>query len=165
MLFIKCLLTNLLLPYLRYTPSLISYRTPSPPRALTIPLTIFPLHFVTLIPAMSTSPSKTYLILGATRGIGHELVRQLLALNQRVIATQRSASTSLKTLLGSYPDSLKILNCDVSKEDSIVEFVREVGGLVENGGFISDKGDGKGLIDTVIFNAGILTHPARVTEL
>ncbi|EPE31394.1 NAD(P)-binding Rossmann-fold containing protein [Glarea lozoyensis ATCC 20868] len=110
------------------------------------------------------SPPKTYLILGATRGIGLELVRQVLALNHRVIATQRSPSASLKVLKESYPDSMRILNCDVSDETSITEFVRNVGALAENGEFLSHEGDRKGLINTVVFNAGILTHPARITE-
>jgi NAD(P)-dependent dehydrogenase (short-subunit alcohol dehydrogenase family) len=123
----------------------------------------------------STSLKKTYLILGASRGIGLELVTQLLSQNHIVIATQR-ASTKPSPLLKKLSEThaqkeyLTILNCDVSDKENITRFVGEVGALGEDGGVLAGmRGDGekggKALIDTVIFNAGILEYPARVSEL
>jgi NAD(P)-dependent dehydrogenase (short-subunit alcohol dehydrogenase family) len=125
---------------------------------------------------VSKSWPKTYLILGASRGIGLELVAQLLSQNQIVIATQRTPanpSPLLKKLSDTHAHKenrgLTVLNCDFSDEDSISKFAVEVGELVEDGGLwdgAREEPDGKrAIIDTVIFNAGILEYPARVSDL
>ena len=117
---------------------------------------------------------KTYLIIGASRGIGLELASQLLDKNQFVIATERVSrpndnSRSLSSLATAHKNSerLRVLQCDVSKEESIAAFVQSVESLALEGGNVLNgrNGSEKGLIDVIIFNAGILEYPARVSEL
>lgn len=68
--------------------------------------------------------TKTWLIVGASRGIGFEFVRQLLGLGHRVIATVRSSNTELDALAKTAPGQVRVLTCDVSREESInVRFV------------------------------------------
>ena len=74
---------------------------------------------------MSMSPA-TWIIVGATRGIGLEMVRQLLHRGERVIATVRSTTkaSQLWTLsagaaaprLGAW---CRMLECDVTVDESI----------------------------------------------
>lgn len=54
--------------------------------------------------------AKTWLIVGASRGIGHEFADQLLARGDRVIATVRGNTSSF------WPDrkDATVLNCDVA---------------------------------------------------
>jgi len=78
---------------------------------------------------------STYLITGANRGIGLELVRQLKARGEDVIATCRSASSELNSL------SVRVeTNIDITSGDSIIK-------LRENLKDIK--------IDVLIQNAGI----------
>jgi nucleoside-diphosphate-sugar epimerase len=63
--------------------------------------------------------TKTWLIIGASRGIGLEFVRQALAQGHRVIATARSASTALDALLQDAPNPGAVLACDVSSSEGI----------------------------------------------
>lgn len=64
-------------------------------------------------------PSQTWLIVGASRGIGLEFVHQILANGHRVVATVRSSSAALDVLVQEAPDRAKILTCDVSSNESI----------------------------------------------
>ncbi|KAI6713237.1 hypothetical protein JHW43_004217 [Diplocarpon mali] len=126
----------------------------------------------------SSSRPQTWLVVGASRGIGLEFTAQLLALGHTVIATARSPALSLLPLLSpaaqassSRPPSnasrlwsltggpngrnLTILECDVADESSIGAFVQEVARL------------GRGrrlLLDAVVLNAGVLEYPGRVAE-
>lgn len=59
---------------------------------------------------------KTWVIVGASRGIGHEFVEQLLARGDRVIATVRRDTSSFWP---EQKDLCQVLNCDVSNEKSI----------------------------------------------
>ena len=78
---------------------------------------------------------STYLITGANRGIGLELVRQLSDRGEDVIATCRTASTELKSL------SVRIeTNVDITSGDSVIK-------LKEN---LNDT-----QVDVLIQNAGI----------
>jgi NAD(P)-dependent dehydrogenase (short-subunit alcohol dehydrogenase family) len=68
--------------------------------------------------------TKTYLIVGASRGIGLEFVRQLLARGDQVIAAVRDPFKAndlyrLTNSVGMRPGALVIHQCDVTREDSI----------------------------------------------
>lgn len=63
--------------------------------------------------------TKTWLIVGASRGIGLEFVRQIVANGHRVIATVRNANSDIDKLAQSAPSQVKVLTCDVSREESI----------------------------------------------
>lgn len=68
--------------------------------------------------------TKTYLIVGASQGIGLEFVRQLLARGDQVIAAVRNPFKAndlyqLSSLYGMRPGALVIHQCDVTREDSI----------------------------------------------
>ncbi|KAG4436793.1 hypothetical protein IFR05_007727 [Cadophora sp. M221] len=126
---------------------------------------------------------QTYLIVGASRGIGLEFTKQLLSLGYIVIATARSPTHSLLTstsnaapnsptkppsnasnlwaLTGTpHGHNLTILECDVSDESSIKSFSEEVRKLGRKGGVLEG-----GVIDVVVLNAGILEYPGRVSEI
>ena len=59
---------------------------------------------------------KTWVIVGASRGIGHEFVQQLLVRGDRVIATVRGDTSSFWP---KQKESCQVQNCDVSDEKSI----------------------------------------------
>jgi NAD(P)-dependent dehydrogenase (short-subunit alcohol dehydrogenase family) len=87
-----------------------------------------------------------YLVTGANRGLGLELVRQLLLRDERVIAACRhiERASELNRLSGQFPGHLKVLPLDVAEPRSIAELVREVEMLDLS-------------IDVLINNAGTLT--------
>jgi NAD(P)-dependent dehydrogenase (short-subunit alcohol dehydrogenase family) len=65
---------------------------------------------------------KTWLIVGASRGIGLEFVNQLLARDDTyTYAVARNPSTAglLETAIHGHEDRCKILPCDVTDESSI----------------------------------------------
>ncbi|KAB8273884.1 hypothetical protein BDV30DRAFT_238132 [Aspergillus minisclerotigenes] len=66
---------------------------------------------------------KTWLIVGASRGIGLEFVRLLLASGHRVVATARSPGSALDVVAREAPDRAIILTCDVSRKQSITSFI------------------------------------------
>jgi NAD(P)-dependent dehydrogenase (short-subunit alcohol dehydrogenase family) len=59
----------------------------------------------------SSGPTKTWVIVGASRGIGHEFVEQLLARGDRVVATVRG---NMSTFWPKQKDQCTVLNCDVA---------------------------------------------------
>jgi NAD(P)-dependent dehydrogenase (short-subunit alcohol dehydrogenase family) len=61
----------------------------------------------------------TWLIIGASRGIGLEFVRQNVSLGHRVIATARSSSSALEAIRQNAPDRVKDLTCYVSSSGCI----------------------------------------------
>ncbi|KAG2416770.1 hypothetical protein HFD88_007986 [Aspergillus terreus] len=97
--------------------------------------------------------TKTWLIIGASRGIGLEFVRQVLAQGHRVIATARGASTALDALIQNAPNSGTVLTCDVSSSEAIDGFIAQFAKTEEK------------KIDYVVVNAGILKYPNRATEM
>lgn len=115
---------------------------------------------------------QTWLIVGASRGIGLEFVSQLLAQGHNVLATARAPATApppntpgkesrLWSLTGTPSGhNLTILECDVSDEDSIKRFVEQVRKLSRKGGVLEN-----GVIDVVVLNAGVLVYPNRVTDM
>ena len=71
-----------------------------------------------------TGPAKTWVIVGASRGIGLEFVRQLLQRGDQVIATIRDPSAasrlwSLAAGAGGRPGACQLYQCDVTSEESI----------------------------------------------
>ena len=58
-----------------------------------------------------SGPTKTWVIVGASRGIGHEFVEQLLARGDRVIATVRGNTS---TYWPEQKNQCTVLNCDVA---------------------------------------------------
>jgi NAD(P)-dependent dehydrogenase (short-subunit alcohol dehydrogenase family) len=116
---------------------------------------------------------QTWLVVGASRGIGLEFVRQLLSRGDIVIATARAPPTSPSPLAESgsasklWPltgaqngQNLKILECDVSDEQSIKDFAEQVRKLGRIGGVLE-----RGVIDCVVLNAGVLDYPNRISEM
>ena len=71
----------------------------------------------------ATKDQKTWVIVGASRGIGLEFVRQLLQREDRIVATVRDTSalhaSSLWAQAGSDHGRCQMLPCDVLSEDSI----------------------------------------------
>jgi NAD(P)-dependent dehydrogenase (short-subunit alcohol dehydrogenase family) len=119
---------------------------------------------------------QTWLVVGASRGIGLEFVSQLLHRGDTVIATARAPPPSKTTppppsqygnasqlwSLTGTPNghNLKILECDVSNEESIKSFTEQVKKLGRKGGVLE-----KGVIDVVVLNAGVLVYPNRISEM
>jgi NAD(P)-dependent dehydrogenase (short-subunit alcohol dehydrogenase family) len=104
---------------------------------------------------------QTHLIVGASRGIGLEFATQFLARGDIVIATERGFLSKLRHLKESTNgENLTILPCDVVQESSIMNFAAEVGKLVEKGGVLE-----RGVIDSVVLNAGVLEYPNRISEV
>jgi len=116
--------------------------------------------------------SQTWLVVGASRGIGLEFVTQLLEKGHTVIATARSPVVSpppngglggvhlwplIDTPSGK---NLTILECDISDEASIKYFAEQMRGLATR-----DRVLERGLIDCVVLNAGILDYPNRISEM
>lgn len=64
-------------------------------------------------------------VTGASRGIGHEVVRQCAARGDRVAAAARS-ERSLEALAREFGDAVVPLHCDVSDDASILEARRQI---------------------------------------
>ncbi|TFK36262.1 putative short-chain dehydrogenases/reductase [Crucibulum laeve] len=93
----------------------------------------------------------SWLITGASRGIGLGIVEKLLSEQENfVIAAARNPSTAkeLQALTDKYPkDRLFIVKLDVQSEESVAEAVKEITPLLPNG------------LDYVINNAGVHIQP------
>ena len=88
--------------------------------------------------------TETFLITGASRGIGFELARQLLASGRHVIATCRDpeSATFLHRLQEeSSGDALRVIQLDVTDPESVSQLAKQVDDLV---------------IDVLVNNAGIM---------
>lgn len=84
---------------------------------------------------------STWLITGASSGLGHALAEQVLAAGHRVAATARRTS-ALDSLVATYPDTAAALPLDVTDpaaiRDAVAETERRFGGidvLVNNAGY------------------------------
>ena len=96
------------------------------------------------------SPPRRSLVTGASRGLGLEFVRQLLARGDHVIAACRhpGKASDLNRLAGDHPGRLHVLPLDVADEKSRNAFAHELP-LVADG------------IDLLINNAGVLHSGER----
>ena len=97
------------------------------------------------------------LVTGANRGLGLELVRQLLAAGSHVVAACRhpGKATALNTLAGEYPGRLHVLPLDVAEPKTHAELARELPLVL---------GD-EGRLDLLANNAGLLHSGERFGHL
>ncbi len=83
----------------------------------------------------------TWMITGASTGLGRALAERVLAAGHQVVATARNTS-ALNDLAASYPDTAAVLGLDVTDHDSINAAVAQAAGrfggidvLVNNAGY------------------------------
>jgi len=88
------------------------------------------------------SSKSTALVIGASRGIGLEMVKQLLARGCHVVATYRRAPTEELQAIKS--DRLLLIECDVGSEESVLKAAESLKGKVRTG------------ITHIVHNAGII---------
>lgn len=119
--------------------------------------------------------AETWVVVGASRGIGLEFVKQLLNLGHNVIAGLRnpSGAEELSQFISrqSSPERCLVEQCDVTSEESInvsghkpIECVS----LLRVQNFVSkvDEATQRGMVvKNVVLNAGVLQYPNRATEL
>ena len=109
----------------------------------------------------------TWLIIGASRGIGLEFARQLLSRGEQVIATVRDPekAAELWSLSSAVPmDACRLLLCDVSSDElTTVSLSIQSCTMPSNlrQTFVNELSRFRGLqrIDYVVMNAGILRYP------
>ncbi|WPH03334.1 NAD(P)-binding protein [Acrodontium crateriforme] len=101
---------------------------------------------------------QTWLIVGASRGIGFEFTKQLLARGDRVLAA--TGSSLSRHALGTWSDivaagsgRLQQFRCDMLREDTIDGMVDDL------------RACGVHHIDHVVLNAGVLKYPNRATDM
>ncbi|CRG92714.1 hypothetical protein PISL3812_09780 [Talaromyces islandicus] len=94
----------------------------------------------------------SYLITGASRGLGLELTRQLSTRSDvgKIFATARGDAPKLQQLASTSPDKIVVVKLDVTDEASIKQAAAEV----------ESKLAGKGL-DVLINNAGVLQYAPK----
>lgn len=77
---------------------------------------------------------KTWLIVGASRGIGLEFVRQLLIRGERILATVRQPfaehASQLWNQAGGDHGRCRMFMCDILSEASIIVCSRQIDGMV-----------------------------------
>ena len=95
-------------------------------------------------------PMSTYLITGASRGLGLALVLNLAARPTKevefIIATARTKTPALQKTLDTYPDTVVFISLDVVEQSSIDEAVHQVQSALG----VSRR------LDVLINNAGVL---------
>lgn len=85
------------------------------------------------------------LVIGANRGLGLEMVKQLLPVSKRVFATYRSSKGGLEALAaGDDGSKLALETCAIDDTESIAALAKKVGAEVGDAG-----------IDLAIVNAGV----------
>ncbi len=96
---------------------------------------------------------KTALVTGSNRGIGLELVSQLVARGDHVIAACRTTSEGLDALAAAHPGAVTIVSeVDVASDASVQTLVERVGA------------DGVAAIDLLVLNAGIMLSGDRAAH-
>ncbi|KAI0520886.1 NAD(P)-binding protein [Xylaria bambusicola] len=103
--------------------------------------------------------TKTWVIVGASQGIGLELVKQLLEAGHHVVAAVRNVAAAPKLfhLIASQKAQYRctVVQCDISSDESITAFVSDIRNYIND----SIK------LGNVILNAGVLKYPNRATEV
>lgn len=84
--------------------------------------------------------TQTAMIIGASRGIGLGLARELAGRGWRVIASERSDSAALHRLANEQPERVEIIKADVTDRAQIADI---------------QSGHGDGSLDVLLINAGI----------
>jgi NAD(P)-dependent dehydrogenase (short-subunit alcohol dehydrogenase family) len=95
-------------------------------------------------------PETVYFVTGASRGIGHEFINQLLKRTDSIVYAGVRNPSSLKDHFPSPPENLHIVQCDVTSDESVTSAANSVA-----------KGPGR--VDVLINNAGI-DHPFGIKE-
>ncbi|KAK6431478.1 hypothetical protein LTR95_012365 [Oleoguttula sp. CCFEE 5521] len=92
---------------------------------------------------------KTWIIVGASRGIWREFVRQALERGDRVIATVRKPKGDTVASLWptAKPAQCQVFHCDMLDGTSITQFAEAVGAINDT------------VIDYIVLNAGVLQYP------
>ncbi|MES1922783.1 NADH-cytochrome b5 reductase 1 [Bonamia ostreae] len=96
----------------------------------------------------------TYFIAGASRGIGFEFAKQLLASQNNVIAGCRKIE-SLRSLKSKYPENLLTLTLDVNSDSSIDSAYED----------LKSRGIKNLKIDVFIQNAGVADFGDKVFDV
>ncbi|KAI0053583.1 NAD(P)-binding protein [Auriscalpium vulgare] len=89
------------------------------------------------------------IITGASRGLGLAVATILLSLDAAVVAISRSRTPELDKLAAAHPDSLQVVQCDVTDEPAFVHAIESV--VSKHGG-----------IDGLVLNAGSLDPLGRI---
>lgn len=115
---------------------------------------------------------RTALVVGASRGLGLGLARELLANDWQVIATERSDSAALHELAEGSDGALRIERVDINDPTQIAELELSLGGaalelLFVNAGVCDEPGQTIGQISDAefdwIFKTNVL-GPMRIIE-
>lgn len=103
---------------------------------------------------MSTSPSQRAVVTGASRGLGLEFTRLLLARGARVVATCRrpASADDLAALAQAHPGQLQVLALSVDDEASRQAFAQALAGMHDG-------------LEMLVNNAGVLERGERFGEL
>lgn len=120
------------------------------------------------------SEAKHWVVTGASRGIGLELVKQLLESDEQVTAMARNtpSARTLQALVLEYPARLRVVEGDVTKDLELDRAVKVLNGekvdvLINNAG-VYQKGDGDfRSIDPKIVEQTFLVNalgPIKVTK-
>lgn len=90
----------------------------------------------------TTSPQKTVLVVGASRGLGFAMVEEYLKRGWWVIATGRDNSTGkLHQLAGAFVGALEVETVDITIPEQVAELLARLAGRKIDVGEGRGKGD------------------------
>lgn len=84
---------------------------------------------------------KTYLVTGATRGIGRAITEELLSEGSKVYGVYRSSSEQADQLSGKYGEQIELLHADLADAADVAELISQLrgvqlDGIVNNAGIV-----------------------------